>query len=219
MLRNTFGIWGKYWELKGNIVGTHWEPYHWVGPLFAIRVSCLRLSIIWTFTSCLPRQHDRKLWVIIWCNTLHEKFCWPIFSSFRKQELNQIMEECLSFLVQEEPGVGPMQQDVWKQLICSLFVCWCSFYMQLWSLISTSSQLQILHPFFFSSLHSYECIPPTFQILNSVKNNKWIKSSKTWKILWLPITTLIAHSKMEIFHFLSKFQFLFFLPKYFLNIF
>jgi len=25
-LGNTVGTWGTYWELKKNLVGTHWEP-------------------------------------------------------------------------------------------------------------------------------------------------------------------------------------------------
>lgn len=92
----------------------------------------------------------------------------------------------------------------WKQSICSLFVCWCSFYMQLWSLISASSQVQMPPLFLFSHHTHMNAFHLPFKFLNSLKNNKWIKFSKNWKILRSPITTLIAHSKMEIFHFLSK---------------
>ncbi len=196
----------------------HSYHYHWVGPLFAIRVSCLQLSIIGTFTSCLPRQHDRKLWVVL-CNTLSERFCWPIFFIIFENK-SWIKWWSALVLVHEEPGVGPMQ-DAWKHLclwtINMFFVCVSMLFLHA-TLITHFCFIpkSKCPPFYSLTTLLYECILPTFHIFNSLKNNKWIKFSKTWKILWLPITTLIAHSKMENFHLLSKFQF--FLPKYFFNI-
>jgi hypothetical protein len=48
-------------------------------------------------------KHNRKLWVIL-CNTHSqwEVFCWPIFSSFWKQELSWIKWWSALVLVQEE---------------------------------------------------------------------------------------------------------------------